>query len=172
MRTPMHETVRAMRPDAAVNETLCQPSPLAHRLVSTKSKIAPSFVFSVAFEDEPKSISVFLFSISSDIVEKVCSPVATITPELCLHYSGLMEHWGQHHCLPASWFLDIFCTGLCSGTFDIKCQPAEKRHLKYANIDFNICLLNCLLTVELLEKKERRIHSEVICWEEFPIFRS
>lgn len=44
IRSNVHETVSTMRPGPAVVESLCQPSPPAHRLVSTNHKNAPTFL--------------------------------------------------------------------------------------------------------------------------------
>lgn len=120
-----------MRPGPAVNETLCQSSPLAHRLVSTNPNNASTFLLCVTFKDEPKVLQCLflLVLVLNDGVVTAYSPVATITPELC-RLRTAREHLGQHHCLPTSWFLEIFCTLWCTGTFlfmiEHKCQPAEE----------------------------------------------
>lgn len=73
-------TVTTMRPGLTVNETLCQPSPLAHRLVSTNPKNAPTF--SVTLRDDPKVLQCLSFiSFLKDVVENAYSPVAAITPD-------------------------------------------------------------------------------------------
>lgn len=126
MRTPTHEDVSPVRPGPAMDETLCRSSLLAHRLVSTNSNNAPTFLLGVTFKDEPKVLQCFF---SSLIFNDGVVTADTITPEVCRLMTA-REHSGQHHCLPTSWFLEIFCTLLCTGTFlfiiEHKCQPAEE----------------------------------------------
>lgn len=101
----------------------------------------------------------FYFSVLNDGVVKAYSPVATITPELCLRYCRLRTE-GTFRATP------LLACQLVSG--DIL-YSVMYRHLSFydrtavstsgkmisriCQYRFNICFLNCLLTVEILGKK-------------------
>lgn len=158
MRTPMHETANAMRPGPAVNETLCQPSPPAHRLVSTKSQESSYISSSCYIQRWAKSITVsFFFHFQTMVLRKPTQ--SNITPELrCLHYCRLMTEnikGNTTACLPAG-FWRYFVPGCVLACLASSVSQQEKKASKISQytLDFNICLLNSFLAVETLEKIE------------------
>lgn len=126
MRTPMHEYFQHHETWSCCHWNCANPLH-SHRLVATKSTRKFLNFFLVIFNYEPK---VLQCPVQCDGVEKAHSPILLLSFVVSITVvRGAREHLGQPHCLPASWFLEIFCMWLCTGIFDIKCYAADKKSI-------------------------------------------
>lgn len=90
---------------------LCQPSPLAQTCCNKIHKKVPQPFLRAIFNYEPK---VLQCPVQCDSVEKAHSPIFLLSFVVSITaVRGVRKHLGQPHCLPASWFLEIFCMWLC-----------------------------------------------------------
>ena len=134
---------------------LCANPPLhLHTDLSQQTpRMLPHFFLVLHFKDEPKVLVSSFFQCQTKVLRKL----TVRYPLLLLNFVTVVwwqrEHWGQHHCSPASWLLEIFCTRSCTHSRKTKTN-------KICHIDFNICLLSCLLTVEMSKNRDG-LHSEV-----------